>query len=608
MVYSLALLANFLGLVLSIWLGVYIVTRGRGSWISWTSGLTLWSLAGLFANILLFMFASPAPVSQPLWLKVIFPIWPQESGANIAAWTQAWAAGLGLLFWYHTTLLIIPGKMSKWHRISLYTAYALGTLTLVLHLITPHLFVVGTNDPLLVDKQNFNSIYSIYAGLFLLMSGLSVLNTFEAKKRSTSLIAKKQINMLIAASLMVSLATIFSIIGAIPGLSVPVFWVSSILVLAVGFFGVGVTRYSAVLGQRILRRDLAYSAIATGLLVLIYMSMFVWLINEYDIPEGIIVFLIPLIILSHSLAEEVRQVLERLIYDQRTRVLRSSLRDLNKLAMEHADLDSLLSRSLETICSTVFATYGVILIFDQDEALLMGAYRWHAGKPALRRKDFEADEAKHLNPGDLPEPFLETTLLIPLYASQEQIGALLLGRPENGIHYSREDVLVLQGPIDRLAELIIKNRRINQYLDQVSQMPLQQKMPTVDLIPPAWVEDALQNICDYAYLGNSPLANLKQVETQLQNEQATHLDRGKAVYQAISSAVEKLRPDGATPKTPVPREWFSYLILHDAYFIGLPNRDILLKLYISEGTFHRTRRSALRAVTRVLCEIETAQS
>ncbi len=336
MVYSLALLANFLGLVLSIWLGVYIVTRSQSSWIKWTSGLTLWSLAGLFANILLFMFSGPVPISQPLWLKVIFPIWPQESGANITAWTQAWAAGLGLLFWYHTTILIIPGKLSKWHRFSLYTAYTLGILTLILHLAVPQLFVVGSNDPLLVDKQNFNSIYPIYAGFFLLLSGLSVLNTFEANRRSTSLIAKKQINMLIAASLMASLATILSILGAIPGVSVPVFSVSSILLIAIVFFGSGVTRYSAVLGKRILRRDLAYSAIATGLVVLLYMGMFAWLARTYDLPEGIVVYLIPLVILSHSVAEDVRQIIERLIYDRRTRVLRASLRDLNKLAMEHA--------------------------------------------------------------------------------------------------------------------------------------------------------------------------------------------------------------------------------------------------------------------------------
>jgi hypothetical protein len=83
---------------------------------------------------------------------------------------------------------------------------------------------------------------------------------------------------------------------------------------------------------------------------------------------------------------------------------------------------------------------------------------------------------------------------------------------------------------------------------------------------------------------------------------------GKAVRQVLSEAVEKLRPGPAVLAEPIPREWFPYFILHDAYFNGLPNRDITLKLYISEGTFHRTRRSALRSVTRVLSELESAMN
>ena len=197
-------------------------------------------------------------------------------------------------------------------------------------------------------------------------------------------------------------------------------------------------------------------------------------------------------------------------------------------------------------------------------------------------------------------------MLIPLYASHEQIGALLLGRPENGIHYSREDLHLLEGSVDRLTELIIKNRRINEYLDQVVQLPLQQTSPSIDLIPTAWVEDALQNICDYAYLGDSPLVNLKQVAATQNGPAVTHLDLGKAVHQVLFDAVEKLRPDPTLPAGPIPREWFPYLILHEAYFNGLPNRDITLKLYISEGTFHRTRRSAIRSVARVLSELESA--
>jgi hypothetical protein len=221
------------------------------------------------------------------------------------------------------------------------------------------------------------------------------------------------------------------------------------------------------------------------------------------------------------------------------------------------------------------------------------------------RKDFETDDVQHIYPGALPEPFIETTLMVPLYASQAQIGVLLLGRPENGIHYTSEDVQLLQGPIEQVADLIVANRVLNEYFDQIVRLPLKQKAFPADLVPTAWVEDALQNIYDYAYLGDSPLAQLKQVHRLLDSAASTHLDMGKAINQVVATAVEKLRPASATPTAPIPREWHPYLILHDAYFEGLPNRDITSKLYISEGTFHRTRRSAVRSVARVLSELET---
>jgi hypothetical protein len=483
-----------------------------------------------------------------------------------------------------------------------------GTFALLAQIFQPEIFRTVRSDPLLVDTQRLNSIFPLFAAALLVYSGLALLNFLEARRRSASWIAKKQLNMLINASLIVCLAAVLSIIGTIPGISVPIVWISGLAVVVVLFSGFGVIRYSALLEERILRRDILYSGVATGLVVLLYLSVIVWLIAVYNLPNSIIVFLIPLVILSHSVMETVRQLVERFVFDRRTRALRSNLRNLSKLAVEQADLSTLLSRSLETICYPVLATYGVILVFDGDNAYPSGTYRWHAGQMQFARKDFEADDVKHIYPGALSEPFIETTLLVPLYASQVQLGALLLGRPENGIHYTSEDVQLLQGPIEQVTDLLVKNRVINEYFDQIVQLPLKQKASPADLIPATWVEDALQNIYDYAYLGDCPLAQLKQVRLLLDSAATTHLDAGKAVYQVVSTAVEKLRPASAVPPAPIPREWHPYLILHDAYFDGLPNRDITSKLYVSEGTFHRTRRSAVRSVARVLSELETIQS
>jgi len=76
----------------------------------------------------------------------------------------------------------------------------------------------------------------------------------------------------------------------------------------------------------------------------------------------------------------------------------------------------------------------------------------------------------------------------------------------------------------------------------------------------------------------------------------THIDRGKALSEVLVQAMQKLRPEGPEPqRLAVPsREWHLFLVLHAAYVIGDPNREIMSWLYIGEGTFNRIRRRALR--------------
>src|SRR5258706_512499 len=74
------------------------------------------------------------------------------------------------------------------------------------------------------------------------------------------------------------------------------------------------------------------------------------------------------------------------------------------------------------------------------------------------------------------------------------------------------------------------------------------------------------------------------------------------------AVTERLGPGGAPPIGVLPREWHAYTILHDAYIDDVPNREIMSKLYISEGTFHRQRRKALCAVTTAVWELHQSDA
>jgi hypothetical protein len=120
------------------------------------------------------------------------------------------------------------------------------------------------------------------------------------------------------------------------------------------------------------------------------------------------------------------------------------------------------------------------------------------------------------------------------------------------------------------------------------------------------VEDALRRLYDYPYLGEHKLAQLRIVEAHLDVKEGafvTHLDRGKALQEVLTTTLEKLKPLGPQSSPPT-REWHQYLILHDSYVLGELNRDIMARLYVGEGTFNRARRRAIRGVARALEEME----
>jgi hypothetical protein len=110
------------------------------------------------------------------------------------------------------------------------------------------------------------------------------------------------------------------------------------------------------------------------------------------------------------------------------------------------------------------------------------------------------------------------------------------------------------------------------------------------------VEEALRHLSDYIRLSQLPLARRMNLSGE------SNIEYGRQLHQLLIDSIESLRPTEKRPPEPLPRVWYSYAVLHDAYVEGVPNREIMARLYISEGTFNRTRRNALRGLSRMLAE------
>ena len=110
------------------------------------------------------------------------------------------------------------------------------------------------------------------------------------------------------------------------------------------------------------------------------------------------------------------------------------------------------------------------------------------------------------------------------------------------------------------------------------------------------VEDGLRKFPDVIMLGESQLVDCVGVNSESQ------IARGKQLQQLLQDAIESLRPAGTRPAGTLPRTWYNYVVLHDAYVEGVQNDEVMARLYISEGTFHRTRRNAVRGVAIWLIE------
>jgi hypothetical protein len=109
------------------------------------------------------------------------------------------------------------------------------------------------------------------------------------------------------------------------------------------------------------------------------------------------------------------------------------------------------------------------------------------------------------------------------------------------------------------------------------------------------VEGALRHLNDLPTLSQHPLLSELPASDELAG---TPLERAAQLRYVLDQAIERLRPPGARPSpgSAALGGWLHYLVLEEAYVDGRPNKQVMQRYALSEGTFHRARRRAIDAV------------
>lgn len=606
---SVTFAVNFIALIAAFWLGLYVITRSPRAPTAWLTAFTLWSLGGLFLNILLALNPPPAAPYRPSSLRFLFPFWPSGTfNQGASAWLQGWSVVPAIVFWHHATLLMRPGKMNPWR----WTRVAIGYITAIaaveVQAFTQILFSVEGGNPLYLNSLHAGPLYTIFGIALLVLMTTSIVNLARSARMAPTETARRQLWTLVTATVIAGLTGPVSIVASWLDLfPVPMVVMSGLLAIFVGMVGFGVARYSALVEGRTMARDFVYNLVMIVVVTVFYLLAVRTLVLAYEAPSVLIILIPILAIFSHSLMSMAYRLIDRLFYQQQTRRLRSNLQRLSRLAGEGEELYENLNETLKALCLSIRASYGLIFTCNGEWARPISDFRWRDIPVELPAQTLSTDDFIHLTVGQLPEPLDEAALLIPLYVEAEQVGALVLGQPTNGVRFADDDVERVLHPADRIADVIYISKRKNEYLSRLAEMTEEHRSHTRSAspsIPVDTVEDALRNLFDYAYLADTSLADMQLVHKEAAARQKTHLERGKTVYAIIVEALEHLRPVGEIPSEPLPREWYPYIILYDAYLDNIPNRDIMSKLYISEGTFNRTRRAAIRTLAREMAEME----
>jgi hypothetical protein len=614
---ALTTLVNLLALAASVWLGFYIVTRSPRSHLSWLAALVLWSLSTFFISD---SQAINSPSSALSWMRDLVVLIPPL------------LLHLGLD-------LVSAGASPPRHRpsvtvtrIGVILAYLYFVSLVVIGIISPRLFLdASTRPPILTSDRTPGPFYPIFILGLIAVSPVTLYTFLHGRRHAYTAPLSQQFTILSIAVLVSGVSALYITLGTWLHLDLPTWPANAALGFSVVLIGYLVAKQNALIEGRRVGRDFSYTALSVGLLTAFYVltNLILYLGNAISFLTLLLTIVGALAF--NSLYDGVRVALDRLFYQGQFQQLRANLRAFAREAGTGETIPEQLQSILTSVCRVMRIRKGFIALREETGFVVTATFESIPIGKVFPLSTLTASEIIGLVRPERKD-LAGMALLFPLYGGNMQIGAVVLGEKETKQEYSEQDYEFLDDLGDLASVIHARlvqeenirtiNAMVTEYRERERGLQLQLQQLAAEqreiLAAPALtaveeelvqqVEDALRHLHDFPYLGEHALGKLRLVELQSRQKllSSTFVDRGKVVNEIILQAIQKLRPAGTEPSgQQVPtREWHQFIVLYDTYVLDTSNRDVMSRLYISEGTFNRTRRRALRAVAKSLQEME----
>ncbi len=574
MLFQVTLLVDLTAMAICLWMAFYLFARGFPSKVTMRGVVLLISLAAFFFGAYNNLFT-------------------QVPGT--AAWRAVFLI-IGIGAWYDITLHLLTPENRKSLLPWTVGIYTIGLISIVLLLSTHNAFIGEQGNKLYVARMGVGLPYILY-GIFEIAACFGI---FQNLLSYGKIGIASQGKFFLFASIFPVAGVIYGIIALAIAPPLPRIIQDLMIFSGVFMMGVSVARHQTLVERRTTLRDFP----VTSLTILFLAAIYALMALRLELPLQLIGPIVAFVVLTHALYDVVRESLERLrIRNEST--FRKRLRHFENESSTENTFLSHLEEGLNLLCNTLDTSSGFIAIKQGDEFVVTVSRQSVEMERRFSSSELAYEDISKTQNEHIPN----IIYFAPSFDGQTQIAVVGIGKPNNKLDYSHGDLDLLSEVADQVGTIVSLSNlqpQLNQIITQSeineseANLIAEEMIGAMEINPDQdfvkVVEEGLRHLSDYIALGQSLLADKLAVKA------GSHIERGRELQKIIVNAIELLRPTEKRPPEPLPRVWYNHAVLHDAYVEGVPNREIMARLYISEGTFNRTRRNAIRGLARLLME------